>query len=244
MTCQPKGALCHDVHRRAAFQEIAMPTKPSSRRRVKCPCCGKTITVEVVSSLRPGDKHLAALMTGTLNRATCSDCKVEFLVETPLVYLDGQTSFIVYLLEPPEDGNTEALEREVDCMATEVFSRENLERPLVRLTFTYPDFIEKIKLRTLGYDDRLIEYAKYQLFQNISKNGCRNSSTSSCLIFPIATKISSFFWSMTEKLTSRCRSSMCQWKISAPWSRSSPKTWRCCKNWTPYFRHVTSRPTA
>ncbi|HOG50957.1 MAG TPA: CpXC domain-containing protein [Lentisphaeria bacterium] len=146
-----------------------MPTKPSSRRRVKCPCCGKTITVEVVSSLRPGDKHLAALMTGTLNRATCSDCKVEFLVETPLVYLDGQTSFIVYLLEPPEDGNTEALEREVDCMATEVFSRENLERPLVRLTFTYPDFIEKIKLRTLGYDDRLIEYAKYQLFQNISE---------------------------------------------------------------------------
>jgi len=122
-----------------------------------------------VSSLRPGDKHLAALMTGTLNRATCSDCKVEFLVETPLVYLDGQTSFIVYLLEPPEDGNTEALEREVDCMATEVFSRENLERPLVRLTFTYPDFIEKIKLRTLGYDDRLIEYAKYQLFQNISE---------------------------------------------------------------------------
>jgi hypothetical protein len=123
----------------------------------------------VVSSLRPGDKHLMALMTGALNRATCPDCKAEFLVETPLVYLDGQTSFIVYLLEPPEDGNTEALEREVDCMATEVFSRENLERPQVRLTFTYPDFIEKIKLHTLGYDDRLIEYAKYQLFRNISE---------------------------------------------------------------------------
>ncbi|HPY89616.1 MAG TPA: CpXC domain-containing protein [Lentisphaeria bacterium] len=144
-------------------------TKSSSTRRVECPRCGKAITVEVVSSLRPGDKHLAALMSGTLNRATCPGCKVEFLVETSLVYLDGQTSFIVYLLEPPEDGDTEALEHEVDCMATEVFSQENLERPQVRLTFTYPDFLEKIKLHSLGYDDRLIEYAKYQLFRNISE---------------------------------------------------------------------------
>ena len=145
-------------------------SKPSSSSRVKCPHCGKTVAVKTVSSLRPGDEHLAALMAGTLNRATCPGCKVEFLVETPLVYLDGQTSFIVYLLEPPEDGNTEAQEREVDCMATEVFSRENLERPLVRLTFTYPDFIEKIKLHALGYDDRLIEYAKYQLFKNIGED--------------------------------------------------------------------------
>ena len=66
-----------------------------------------------------------ALMTGARIARPVQTARPN-LVETPLVYLDGQTSFIVYLLEPPEDGNTEALEREVDCMATEVFSRENL----------------------------------------------------------------------------------------------------------------------
>ncbi|MDD4099045.1 MAG: CpXC domain-containing protein [Lentisphaeria bacterium] len=145
-------------------------TSSSQGKSVSCPCCGKAVAVDITTVLRPGDAKLTALLAGTLNRAACPACKTEFLVDAPLVYVDAETCFIACLREPPEDGNTEPVELEVDCLATEVFSQENLERPVVRLAFTYPDFIEKIQLRALGYDDRLIEYAKYQLYQNIGED--------------------------------------------------------------------------
>ena len=61
-------------------------------------------------------------------------------------------------------------------MATEAAMRENLDRPTVRLTVSLPDFIEKISLRRLGLDDRLIEYAKHQLFSNLGDERLNSSA--------------------------------------------------------------------
>jgi len=51
-------------------------------------------------------------------------------------------------------------------MATEAAVLLKLPRPTVRLVFAREDFLEKIALQRQGLDDRLVEYAKFQLFQN------------------------------------------------------------------------------
>ena len=61
-------------------------------------------------------------------------------------------------------------------MATEAAMKENLDRPTVRLTVSLPDFIEKISLRRMGLDDRLIEYAKHQLFSNLGEDRLNSSA--------------------------------------------------------------------
>lgn len=136
-------------------------------QQVKCPKCGCLVDAEVTNLIT--DDNMKALLDGRLNRTRCKLCGEQFAVETSLVFKDAETGFILYLIQPPEDGETEQIENEIDAMATDVFSQENLERPCVRLTFFQVDFIEKIAIHKLGFDDRLIEYAKLQLFRNIDE---------------------------------------------------------------------------
>lgn len=135
-------------------------------RTVRCPKCGASVCVRLTATLTPDDREpLQALFNGTLNRPECPACGSYFLVDMPLTYRVNEPPYILYLVEPPEDGSTEDLENEIDAMATEVFSRDNLPRPTVRLTFTRVDFIEKIAILNLGFDDRIVEYTKLHLFR-------------------------------------------------------------------------------
>ena len=63
----------------------------------------------------------------------------------------------------------EALEEEIDAAMTEEAQTHGIARPTIRLTYQRPDFIEKIAIHKLGFDDRLIEYAKLQLFRNMDE---------------------------------------------------------------------------
>ena len=136
-------------------------------RSVACPKCGTVVDTSVVSTLLAGSDQLKALFAGTLNRPECPECGTLFLIDKPLVYRDTASAFIAYQVAMPEDGDTSAIEQEIDCMATDISSSEETERPTVRVTFTRSDFIEKIALRNDGYDDRLIEYAKFQLLKSL-----------------------------------------------------------------------------
>ena len=136
---------------------------------VKCPKCGRELSATIVSAILPNDANLKKLLDGSLNKVKCDACGVEFMVESPLTYRDRENSFIVIYHPAPEDGNTEPLENDVDSMATDVAIKEGIARPTVRLTFSRPDFIEKIMLHNAGYDDRLIEFAKLQLFRSLDE---------------------------------------------------------------------------
>lgn len=136
---------------------------------VKCPKCGNEFHAEPVTTIIPDDGNLRKLLDGSLNKVKCAVCGVEFALETPLTYRDKEKSFIVFCLQPPEDGNTEPIENDVDAMATDAALKEGIARPTVRLTFSRPDFIEKIMLHNAGYDDRLIEFAKLQLFRSLDE---------------------------------------------------------------------------
>ena len=149
----------------------------NNRETVVCPHCGHKSSAYVTSVIRhDDDKALEALFKGTLNRVHCPECHNDFLVNKTLIYRDDEHPFIAYYIDLPDDADIHTYEREIDVMATEAAMNENLERPTVRLTATLPDFIEKISLRRLGMDDRLIEYAKHQLFSNIDHEKLNNSA--------------------------------------------------------------------
>ena len=119
---------------------------------VVCPHCGHRMSTQVTTVIRHDDaKALEALFKGTLNRVRCAKCGHDFLVDTTLIYRDDENPFIVYYIDD------------------------------VRFTYdagtvTFPDFIEKISLRRLGLDDRLIEYAKHQLFSNLGDERLNSSA--------------------------------------------------------------------
>jgi len=136
-----------------------------------CPKCSASFEADIVTVITPGSPACKALFAGELNRPRCPKCGTQFAVDEPLVYRDAETDppYILYCIAPPEDGNTEAVEREIDVMATDVFAAEGMARPIVRLVFSVPEFIEKIAIRHLGFDDRLVEYAKLELYRNIEE---------------------------------------------------------------------------
>lgn len=142
----------------------------SKQEEVRCPKCGAVVRTVIVDALKSGDPELELLFKGGLNRPECPQCGSVFVVERPLVYRDSERPFIMYYMPSADEGGIEQLELEVDSMATDVFMRENLERPIVRLVFSQADFIEKIFIHQLGLDDRIIEYAKLQLFRTIDES--------------------------------------------------------------------------
>ena len=145
---------------------ISPSKQPEAETRdVSCPKCGASLQVPYHGVLTPDSPEMRALLQGTLNCPKCPHCGTVFRLGGQLIYRDADTAFILVQDEMPEDGDTEALEQEVDCLATDAAFSHGLERPTVRLVFTREDFLEKIFLRRAGLDDRLIEYAKYQLHQ-------------------------------------------------------------------------------
>lgn len=137
------------------------------QENIPCPKCAASLQVPVIRVLQPESPALKQLLNGTLNCPKCTQCGTVFQVQVEqLIYKDPELAFILVQAALPEENRMESLEQEVDCLATEAAYRENLERPTVRLVFSREDFLEKIFLQQRGYDDRLVEYAKFQLFQN------------------------------------------------------------------------------
>jgi hypothetical protein len=148
-------------------KETRMPDE-SYRKNVRCPHCGQRFDTVLVRSFQPDSAALRALLDSSLNCPNCPNCKQSFRVETgQLIYKDPEAGF--FLMQSEEDSDLESiaeLEQELDSLASEIAWQENLPRPIVRLVFNREDLIEKIFLQQRGIDDRLIEYAKFQLFQN------------------------------------------------------------------------------
>ena len=127
----------------------------SSSRTVSytCPYCGKNYEIEIYDSVTADeDTDLRdRCLSGDLFRSTCPRCKHDFLVQFPLVYIDRDHRFVIWLNEnaPSED------------------LMRSIASPLVpqgytlRRTPTLKEFAEKIQILEDGVDDRVVEVAKY-----------------------------------------------------------------------------------
>ncbi len=130
-----------------------------------CPHCSEHFDFEPVTTLTPDSEHLSELLHGTLNCVACPKCQAMLNVPVQLIYRDPQRPFMaVQTAHPMTEEDSATLTLKLDESATEAARTEGLQCPTVRLVFTRPDFIEKIALHQQELDDRLVEYAKYQLF--------------------------------------------------------------------------------
>ena len=132
---------------------------------LKCPYCGVHFDFTAVTTITPDSDELQQLLAGTLNVAQCPECGAKLNIPTQLVYRDAARPCMI-ALEPtrPADDQLAALALQMDEGATNAALENGLQRPVVRLVFTHPDFVEKIFLHQAKLDDRVIEFAKYQLF--------------------------------------------------------------------------------
>lgn len=134
---------------------------------IQCPACGGAVRFAPVTSVQEGDAHLHQLLEGSLNRVQCPACQAKFFYETPMIYHDKARRYLVYYLPTSlMDGVDEALEH-MDRLYDTIFAELPEElRPVCRLAMSRNQFIEKIVLHQRQLDDRVVEYVKYQLFQN------------------------------------------------------------------------------
>ena len=141
---------------------------PNEDRVVACPHCGASRNVAVTTVLRPGDENLTLLFRGQLNRVVCSDCDEPFVLAVPLLYRDDEESFLVYQWPREENLDWSEMETHMASLAKRIFTEfgEGLAPPTCRLVTDRGAFIEKIALHQFGFDDRIVEYIKYQLFNN------------------------------------------------------------------------------
>lgn len=136
-------------------------------RRVDCPHCGAPQSVTPVTVIRPADATLQDLYHGTLNRVSCDQCGMKFLLDTPVLFRDDEARVLIYYVPMSDPRQWAAAEASMQDVTRQVFAAEpGVEAPECRLTLTRNTFIEKISLHLHRLEDRLVEYVKYQLYNN------------------------------------------------------------------------------
>jgi hypothetical protein len=134
---------------------------------IDCPHCQQPTPFAATSVLMQGDAVIHELLDGTLNRCVCKACEKAFLFETPLLYRDDERRYIVYYVPPAFAASEEEAIKHVDQLYNSIFGDFSTEeRPLCRLVTSRSQLIEKIVVHQGNYDDRLIEYIKYQLLEH------------------------------------------------------------------------------
>jgi hypothetical protein len=150
-----------------------MKNNGNNSQRIMCPSCGAEIVVNPTSVIRENTAQLHDLFKGTLNKFQCTKCDGEFLYDAPIVYRDDDHRYVVYYhTSGTNDNLSEALVYMKELYDGLFRDLGDNEKPISRLTLKRKDLVEKIKIHQQGYDDRLIEYIKYQLFQHSDNLDC------------------------------------------------------------------------
>ncbi len=135
--------------------------------QVPCPHCRADVCFSPVTVIQEGTIDIDRLFDGTLNQAHCDTCGKDFLFETPLVYRDDETRYLVYFLPRPMAGDLAKAIASMDQIYRQMFAEfDEEDLPTCRLTLQRSHFIEKIALHQFDYDDRLVEYVKLMLYQH------------------------------------------------------------------------------
>lgn len=136
---------------------------------VPCPHCQRLTSFEPITVLKKGMPELSLLFESRLNTCQCSECKQEFLYETPLLYRDDDAPLLIYYIPSSQLENLDQALTQMQTLRDRIFADlPDNRQPRCRLAVNHSQFIEKIAIHQSGYDDRLMEYIKYQLFQHSS----------------------------------------------------------------------------
>lgn len=121
----------------------------------KCPYCSRDIAVEdfIVVDVDKESEQRDRCVSGEIFQQTCSHCHQVFLLQVPLLYIDKNHKFLIYV------SNKEFPQ----YLNQYVKPFRDLNYTLRRCE-TVGEFSEKIKILETGVSDILVELAKYDSF--------------------------------------------------------------------------------
>lgn len=132
---------------------------------IPCPRCGQTVSITTTELILPDSPALMALLKGTLNVGSCGKCQNRILLDKPLLYRDEVHGLFLWSVP---GGDWRALEPELMRMAAEAAQQDGNQHPpfLCRLVLSRRGLVEKIMLFQNGFDDALVEYIKFNLYNH------------------------------------------------------------------------------
>jgi hypothetical protein len=139
----------------------------SNSDTIKCPNCDEEIEFTPTTVIHTESPDITLLFNNELNKIFCPDCETHSFFDTPILYRDDNSNYIIYFLPNSfYDTLTHALEQ-MKTLDDEIFAEVDKDlRPDCRLTTDRNQFIEKIAIQEDSYDDRLMEYIKFQLLKH------------------------------------------------------------------------------
>lgn len=141
--------------------------KYESKRVVECPTCSREISFQPLEVICEGSPELSAFLQGEANQVHCSSCEATFLYETSILYRDDENAYWVYFMPSVNSESLEGALTRMDQLCESILDEIAVtDQPRGRLTLSQREMIEKIMIHQHGYDDRLIEYVKYQFYQH------------------------------------------------------------------------------
>lgn len=120
-----------------------------------CPYCGKEFTITVYDSVNVSqDPDLRdRCITGDVFRHSCPHCHKDFMIQNPLLYMDPEHKFVIWV---SEEENIRHMEQLVEPLKKAGYTLRRC--PVVK------QFVEKIAVLEDGVDDVMVELAKYDSF--------------------------------------------------------------------------------
>ena len=121
-----------------------------------CPYCGREFDITVYESVNSEqDPDLRdSCLSGDLFRHSCPHCHTDFMVQYPLVYVDPQHKFVLWL--SANTGEEAALNAAAGPLLKQGYK--------LRRCATIKEFTEKIQIFEDGVSDIAVELAKYDSF--------------------------------------------------------------------------------
>ena len=120
-----------------------------------CPYCGKPFTISIYDSVntREDPDLREACLSGDIFRHSCPHCHTDFMIQSPLVYVDPDHKFVLWL-------NANDAGRDLSSFAAPLAKQGYTMRRCASLN----EFCEKIQIFEDGISDIAVELAKYDSF--------------------------------------------------------------------------------
>lgn len=143
-----------------------------------CPNCKKEFPFEVWNSVNVqfNPEMREKVLNGSIFNFTCPHCNFSAHTEYPILYDDMENHFMIYFCsEEDVEKNTRQLKEIISEIKGSV-PEEIFASSFFRITTTYVQFMEKIKIFESKNDDRLIELMKLDLLKSAKRNNPKNQT--------------------------------------------------------------------
>lgn len=136
--------------------------------QVECPECGKKSDFTIWKSLNIDlDPQMREkVMNGTLFEFECPHCNKKSNIVYPFLYHDMTHGLMCYFDSP--DNLDEILES-IENMKKDELASIAMKNEQIRVVFSYPELVEKIKIFEAGLNDRALELLKLLVSKNMAE---------------------------------------------------------------------------